>query len=172
MPEDFKRAYLAGLIDGEGYVGVIKRMPRSTNRATTPKYTARLAIQMTRQEPLRFLMEFGVISDRRFFKRTKKKFPNRKDTFVVDLENDDAIRLAVQVLDFIILKKEQLMLIIKLRGLQQDSRLERTEVSGAGKWKAGNARGHSFNLRQRSKQYLDQCEAIYLKCKELNKRGR
>jgi hypothetical protein len=39
-----KRAYLAGIIDGEAYVGAIRRLPSRKNKLTTPKYSIRVSI--------------------------------------------------------------------------------------------------------------------------------
>jgi len=62
MPNETDLAYCAGLIDGEGYLGIIKSRSYNPNRKV--RYRVRLSIQMKDQKTIKFvakILNFRVL---------------------------------------------------------------------------------------------------------------
>ena len=163
-------AYCGGLVDGEGYVGIAKRIPTSKNHSTTARYTPRISISMCSNVPIKFFLKTFSIPDTKVSYRSKRN-TNWRGCYHLDLECSTAITVARILVDFCILKREQLLLLLRLSDSTPKTRFERTERFRFSKFVAGNAKGHRLALRQRSGEYLQSCESIYRACKVLNRRG-
>lgn len=50
-------AYIAGLVDGEAYIGIKKTNSNSHNDRTTPGYCARIQIRMVDEPAIKFISE-------------------------------------------------------------------------------------------------------------------
>jgi LAGLIDADG endonuclease. len=50
-------AYIAGLIDGEGYIGIKKDRGYQCQERKTPGYHARIAIHMVDEQAIKFIAE-------------------------------------------------------------------------------------------------------------------
>ena len=157
-------AYAAGIVDGEGYVGITKRHPKKMNN---PKYTVRLSIDMTNKKPLLFLQKLFNISNSKFGigKRYRK---NHKPIFTLNLENDSAVILCKALLPFLLVKKMQVKTITACRALQNASKNTRRVFVRTAK-AVGNRSG-IVPIRELSPAYLNKCEGFYKKTKKLNKR--
>lgn len=162
-------AYIAGLIDGEGYVGIVKRSP-GKNKMHNPKYTTRVAISMTRKEPLEFVRKFFGVNKTKFrIKYKHRPLLNHKDCYCLDVENEDALRICKCVLPFLLIKNKQAKIVIGLRNIQRLSPSKRRPYKG--NTHTANNRSGCAPTRFLSDAYLRKCERLYLKVKTLNKRG-
>jgi hypothetical protein len=102
-------AYLAGLIDGEGCIGV---------RVNKHGYVSNsLQITMTRLEPLMWSKTttgFGEI----YYKKEKRK--NRKDVYQWSVSNSEEIRILLQqLIPFLKVKKSEAMAFMVLSSLKR-----------------------------------------------------
>jgi hypothetical protein len=106
-------AYLAGMIDGDGHVGVYKTMGRSNMR-----YRARVCVINTDVRLINWLLEvFGG-----FVKNNKSKNKNHKDRFVWQLADNDADEVLSLIRPFLVIKAEQTDLVLAYRKLQKISK--------------------------------------------------
>jgi len=156
--------YAAGIVDGEGHIGITKRLPKAM---TNPKYTVRFSVDMTNTKPLLFLQKLFSIPDSKLHvgKRYRK---NHKPIYVLNVENDAAISVCKSLLPFLLVKKEQAKLVIKCRAMQNKTKSTRRVFVGTKK-AVGNRSG-TVPVRELSTGYLRDCEMFYRDIKKLNKR--
>ena len=134
-----KIAYLAGIIDGEGHIGVYKTMGRINMR-----YRVRVGVSNTNDKLLEWLMsEFGG-----FYKSKKVYKSNHKVSYFWQLADNDADYLLEMVLPYLIIKKQQAILVLCYRKLQKDCKTHPgySSVSNSIREEVYNAMKH-LNMR-------------------------
>lgn len=83
-------AYIAGLFDGEGYIGVKKRLPNGRNKWASPKYSVAVSIGMTDREPIELVARsFNAVNR----VRVRQRKAHYKTMYELDFENDRAVAL-------------------------------------------------------------------------------
>lgn len=102
-------AYLAGIIDGEGHIS-INRNKNCPQRRRNPRYQAEIAVVNTDIRLMEFLVENVGGS---YYQRKKVK-EWHKDTYSWKVTSTTARDLCVKLLPYLLLKKGQAELIIKL----------------------------------------------------------
>lgn len=158
-------AYLAGIVDGEGYIGIGKRMP-GRNKMSSPRYSCRLSIAMCEPDAINLLMNiFGI--NRNILLRSR--FPSKhRSCWSLQLEQEVAAIVLKSLLPYLRIKAEQAMCALELREIQRGSRKSRIDyrmVGSAHRYVGATPRGYL------SVDHLQKCEFLYLRCKEMNKRG-
>lgn len=152
------RPYLAGLIDGEGWIGVSRRLPTKKNRLSAPKYSPRISVSMTDFGPVMLLAQF-CDSEHTVYTRNRG---DNKPIHVIDIENKKAVFLLKEIRPYLIGKKEQADLVLELADLRTKSRNFRTKVVGTGiHGSSTNARGHTYKIFGLSDEYIAKCDNIY-----------
>lgn len=144
-------AYLAGVIDSDGTIGVKK------NTCEPPTYSERIHIRQVQREAIDLLSTtFGgnIGTEDPHAKRGKSLFR-------WGLTDRKACQCLWKLLPYLRIKKSQAMNCLDLRELKRTSKIVRTAYG----------RGHMGSSR-RSQELSDQMEACYQKAKELNKVGR
>jgi hypothetical protein len=161
-------AYIAGIIDGEGYIGVVRRKPKAM---TNYKYTVRLSVAMTNKAPLEFIRkEFSLPKTKlRINSRERPLLRNHKACYVLDVENEAAVRICEAIEGFLMVKHKQAKLISRMRTYQNNTRNKRRAQTSRVRCE-GNRSG-SAPVRELTDDYLRTCELYYNKLKVLNKRG-
>lgn len=142
-------AYCAGLVDGEAYIGAIRRMPSKANKLRSPKYSIRLSITMADEGPVRFLAD-TIDVGHKVYVRDRKVKANHSAMWVLDLESVRAAKLIRLVKPYLICKKRQAERALQLFDLREVSGQHRNTFNDAG------------NSLQLDRSYLQQCDAIYL----------
>lgn len=140
-------AYLAGLVDGEGYVGAKRRLPTSANKSVSPKYSVCVSVAMTDRAPIDMLARFCNCADR----IAVRPNPPYKTIFQLDVENLRAEQLLRRILPFMIVKKERAQTALELAELRAVSRQHRTR-------RMATSTGISMAL---SPDFLSKCEEKY-----------
>jgi hypothetical protein len=105
-----EKAYLAGLIDGEGCITIIKCKP--ARRAANPSYSLQTFINNTDERMLRYCKEVtgaGSIS----FNPVSLRKPTWKNLWNWNLRKQDTIDFLIQILPYLITKKRQAELAIE-----------------------------------------------------------
>jgi hypothetical protein len=173
LPLESHLAYLAGLVDGEGYIGIVRREASRVNRRLSPKHTVRISVAMCERAPLDFMCHVLMLPIGKFrLKSRGRKAHIHRDCWVIDLENDHAAEVAKLLAPFLLVKRRQARLVVELRRLQRSTtKRDRSEPSSVLQFKGGVNAGHDYVVRKTSEQHLALCEAIYQECKALNKRG-
>lgn len=149
-------AYLAGLIDGEGYVGVKRRLPSAANRMRAPRYALAVYVGMTDREPIDLV---AAAVGARVHTRARSM---HKPLHEVHVEQARAEWLLRQILPYLRAKRLQADAALQLAALQATSRQHRTKELGRHRYRAGNNRGHEYRVLGLSDEYLAQCDELYL----------
>lgn len=111
MPSETDYAWAAGIIDGEGYIGMT-RNKAGTNRRTTESFQIRISVRMTHEETIRRLQ--GIFGGT--VKLAKSCNPSRhRSTFewyVGDMLTVEVLRVTVK---YMTTKKDQANLALEFR---------------------------------------------------------
>lgn len=122
-------AYLAGIIDGEGYVGIKRSTWGMRNRTDVknPIYSERVGIKMSTKEPLDlFKANFGgsLCRDKKIY-QSKTGFKTNKVMYVYLATDRIAVKILEATLPYLIIKKRQAKLTLKLRKSKNDPEARR-----------------------------------------------
>lgn len=150
-------AYIAGLLDGEGYIGIKRRRPSKANRMVSFRYCAAVSVAMTDREPVQLIADFCG-SGHLIRVRTRGK---NKTIYEFMVEYGRAAELLRAALPFLIAKKRQALLVIELCELQKTERNHRTKVSQVLRYKAGVNAGSQYRVLMHSDEYISRLDVIY-----------
>jgi hypothetical protein len=161
---DTKLAYIAGILDGEGFIGAKRRMPTVNNKMKSPKYSACISVAMTDYEPIHFIADYFGLAD---LIQTRKR-GNYSTIYVLDVENNRAIEILKKALPFLVGKKKQAEAAIRLNLLRHESREHHTKVISTAIFKSGNAQGHPYRVYGLSDEFLKRCDDIFIELHNMN----
>lgn len=153
-----KLAYMAGLMDGEGYVGIKRRLPTSRNAMKSPKYSAALSIAMTDREPIDLIAGFCDAMEQ---VRTRIRKTHYKTIYEFSLENDRAEKFLRQIHPYLRVKAYAASNALKLCDLRKQSRQRRTKVVGEHIMHGGPNAGCIFRVFGLSDDFIAECELLY-----------
>jgi hypothetical protein len=105
-----EKAYLAGLIDGEGCITIIKSKP--ARKAKNPSYSLQVFINITDERVIRYCKEVTGVGSISFLLVTKRK-PTWKNIWTWCLRKQDTYDFLVQILPYLIIKKRQAELAVE-----------------------------------------------------------
>lgn len=152
------RAYIAGLIDGEGSIGIKRRLPTARNKMVSPKYSLSVGVAMTDRGPIDLVENFcGALN--RVSSRIRRD--GYKTIFEFEVENDRAVQLLREVAPYLVGKATQAKTALAFAELRKESRSARTKVVSTGVFRAGRAKGHSYRSMGLSDEFLSRCEVLY-----------
>ena len=113
-----KYEYIAGIIDGEGYVGIRKSTWGMRNgKCKNPTYSERIQIKMQSKKIIElFKNTFGghIHQDKKIY-QSKNGFKTNLPMWVYSATDKIASEIAKKVLPYVIEKKEQIKCILRLR---------------------------------------------------------
>jgi len=141
--DEVTKAYAAGLIDGEGYIGISHQ---TSGRAKNSNYQLKVAISMTTKQSVEFMKtHFG---GNYYIKPLVEK---HKPLFMWAISGDNASQVLRLILPYLQVKKQQALLAIKFRD----------------EWQSQKDRG-----RKRCRpEVIEAREIIYKQMRILNKKG-
>lgn len=143
-------AYLAGLIDGEGYVGIKRTMRRD---ATSPIYHERIQVRMVHEGAIALLA--ATLGGNYY--REKSHANNGRPLFCYQASDAKAAAILERVLPYLIVKRESAENVLRLRASKNDPR--------------ARLRGGRTQRRLMDAEVLAERESIYLRAKDLNRVG-
>lgn len=149
-------AYIAGFIDGEGSIMIRKSKP--SNGRVNYAYSARVGVKNTKEAPLKLLKEvFGghYHKDKVVYQSKSAGWVSWNPVYAYNAEHKIALLIIKKLAPYLLIKKQQAILAIKLEGRQGDYRSWTDTKYG----------------RRRSNWYLSEAEKIYQDVKKLNARG-
>lgn len=117
MPQTERSAYLAGLVDGEGSIGLyyLNRKKKSKYHEHTPTPSGRIVIATTSKSLVDWWnREFGAIG--RVFLNSRPK-PNKPVWTIHLIKKRHVAEILNAVLPFLIVKRRQAMLMLEFLGL-------------------------------------------------------
>lgn len=150
MVQETTLAYLAGLVDGEGYIGV-KRTARRD--ATSPIYHERIQVRMVHEGAIRLLAE--TLGGNYY--REKAHANNGRPLFCYQASDAKAAAILELLLPYLVVKRAAAENVLRLRASKNDPR--------------ARLRGGMRQRRLMDPAVLAEREAIYLRAKELNRVG-
>ena len=108
-------AYLAGIVDGEGYVGIKKTNNRSDCR--NPQYHERIQVRMVDECVIKLFKDtFGG----NYYKETNHSKYSKKPLYCYQASDKLAASIIKILIPFLVLKKRQAGLILNLRESKND----------------------------------------------------
>lgn len=143
-------AYLAGLIDGEGYVGVKKARAKNS---VSPLYHERIQVRMVHEGAIALLA--STLGGNYY--REKASAANGRPLFCYQASDAKAAAILDRLLPYLIVKRESAENVLRLRASKNDPR--------------ARLRGGMTQRRLMDAGVLAEREAIYLRAKELNRVG-
>jgi hypothetical protein len=105
-----EKAYLAGLVDGEGCISITKNKP--ARRSLNPNYYVQTFVVNTDERVIRYCQETTGVGSVTFFPISKKK-PKHKDQWTWCLRSASTVDFLKQILPYMIVKKRQAELLIE-----------------------------------------------------------
>ena len=148
-------AYIAGLMDGESYIGIKKSKAYDCTKRRTPGYHARIQIRMVDEPAIKFIAEtLGG-----WYYKEKPHSHKGRLLYCYQASEKRAQEIIKVLLPFLKVKQRPAQIVLELRELQSNGKKHRTKVT--------EYRNHKCF----SDEYVAQCEALYLRCKELNRVG-
>jgi hypothetical protein len=160
-------AYCAGLVDGEGYIGVKRTKAYACQGKVTPGYHARIGIKMVNENAIKFFAEtMGG-----WYWTEKSSLANGRPYFVYQATDAKAEGILRILLPYLRVKDEAAKTVIRLRELQADSRKHRTKVVGEKNFPNKYGTVRMVPVKSLSDEYIALCDSLYLRCRELNKVG-
>lgn len=114
---DTQAAYIAGLIDGEGWVGICTMSPNLKNGNVSTTFVPRVQVEMTNEKTIEWLHKtvgFGFIT------RIRER-KDRKPAWKYVIANRQASKLLQRILPFMITKREQAELLIEIAILRANT---------------------------------------------------
>jgi len=158
-------AYIAGLIDGEGYIGIKKCPPSKTRCTVNPSYHARIQVRMVDEPAIKFITDtLGGT----YTKEKQPQNPNRRILFLYGTSNAKAESILKTILPYLKVKQAVAQEVIKLREYQSNREKHKTKVTGYRDFPNSHGAIGRVSNRSFSDEYIGMCESFYIRCKELN----
>lgn len=152
------RAYLAGLIDGEGSIGIKRRMPTLRNKCASPKYSVSVSVGMTDRAPIDLAADFCKAPER---VRSRVRKHGYKTIYEFEVENDRATRFLLEIQPYLVGKAWQAKVALEFASLRKDGVNNRTRLISTGFFKSGVNKGSSYRCYGLSHEYIERCDALY-----------
>lgn len=157
-------AYIAGLIDGEGYIGITRVLATGGYGMKSPRYKARFQIRMVDKTIIEYLADCFGGKAHAYNSASAKGRP----MFYFHASDVMLDRLLAQVMPYLRIKKPQVIAVQEFRLWQTKERSYRTKVVGSRQMT--NPHGTLINIRTmaHSDEYIAECERFYLLCQGMN----
>lgn len=160
-------AYCAGLVDGEGHIGIKRTKAYKCQGRATPGYHARTGIKMVDEGAIKFFAEtMGG-----WYWPEKASLKNGRPYFVYQATDAKAERILRTLLPYLRVKRASAETVLQLRELQADSRKHRTKVVGERPFTNQYGAVRIIETKSLSDEYVSWCDALYEQCKTLNHAG-
>lgn len=157
-------AYLAGIVDGEGYIGIKKSKPynKLTGRVN-PGYDERIQIRMVERGALRLLER--TLGGWCYYEKAATK--NRRPLFCYQASQLKAARICEILLPFLRIKRKQALAVLRLTENKASAKRIKTKVVSRSRWGTPMTGQRSMH----SVRTISLRESLWLLCKRLNKTG-
>lgn len=158
-------AYLAGLLDGEAYIGIKKSTVRKD--CATPGYHARIQVRMVDEAAIRFLADTMGGN----YYREKPNCKNGRPLYCYQASDLLAEKAILAVLPYLRVKRASAEKTLELRALQSTRFQHKTKVIGEKNFPNKYGTVRMVPVTCLSDEYIARCDALRLRCKELNRAG-
>lgn len=160
-------AYIAGLMDGEAYIGIKKTKPHKRFGRFHPGYHACIQIRMVDEAAIKFVTEtFGGT-----YYREKANAKKGRPLYCFRATDARAVEIIKAILPYLRVKKPSAENVLALREHQANSKRHRTKIIGyrdMPHWVGKIVRVPNLAF---SDEYIAVAEAFYTRGKEINRVG-
>lgn len=164
---DTTLAYLAGLVDGEGYIGIKKTKPSKAQGRQTPGYTARIQVRMVDEEAIRFLSEtLGGW----YYREKTAQVTGRRQLYCYQASDRKAEGVLRSLFPYLRVKKSNARAVLILCRLKKRASKHRTKIIGERILPHWTGKKVTVPNRRLSDEYVGWCDKLWLRCKALNGR--
>ena len=160
-------AYIAGLMDGEAYIGIKKDRGYKCQERQTPGFHARIQIRMVDEDAIKFIAE----SLGGWYYKEKSHCAQGRPLYSYQASDKKAELIAKIIFPYLKVKKEVAKTIIDFRTLQSQGWEHRTKITGYRDFPNSHGTIRRVANRSFSDEYVDRCDSFYRQCKELNHAG-
>ena len=155
-------AYIAGLVDGEAYIG-IKKDGSLQNGRVNPGYHERIQIRMVNEEAIKFIADnLGG----NYYKE-KPSAENGRPLFCYQASDKLAANILTILLPYLRIKKEVAKYVLELRERKDNPDTIIVQVEQKSRWGTMMKSGRS----RHSPEEVEARKLLYQRCKEINKVG-
>lgn len=109
---DTEAAYIAGLIDGEGCVGVY--VITRSRREISPQFTIFMSVAMTDEKTVKWLHKVIGFGSVHVYKNSKRDPEKYKPAWIYKVATRQAAQLLARIIPFMITKREQAELLVEI----------------------------------------------------------
>lgn len=152
-------AYIAGLIDGEGYIGIKKTTTRRNGRVN-PQYQERIQIRMVDEPAIKFIADvFGTP----YYKEPPNAVRGRP-LYCMSTTDRASVRILTAVRPYLKVKARVTDVVFQLRALRNNPHKIAVPRQIKSRW------GYEITVKrwQYSPQHIAECERLYQLCKHIN----
>lgn len=164
MNNKYVLAYLAGLIDGEGYIGIKKSNPYNhlTGRVN-PGYHERLQIRMVDEAAIKLLA--NTLGG--WYYKEKPSVAQGRPLYCYQASDRKAAGILKILLPYLIIKRESANTVLLLRDSKNNPDRAKTDKISKSRWGTPMT-GQKVMLSPAAVEYR---ESLYQRCKALNRTG-
>ena len=160
-------AYIAGIVDGEGYIGIKKTSADKCQGRVNNGYHARIQIRMVDEPAIKFISEtLGG-----WYYKEKPSVAKGRPLYCFQASDKSAEAVLKTILPFLRVKKESAETVLNLRRIQAGSRKHRTKITGYRQFPNQYGTVRTVPNLAFSDEYIQSIHALYDRCKVLNKTG-
>ena len=156
MTKDTDVAYIAGILDGEGYIGIKRDSVRKdcVNRS----YHARIQVRMVDEPAISFLAE--TLGGNYY--REKASAANGRPLFCFQASDASAETILRTVLPYLRVKRGAADIVLELRRLQSDAAKHKTKVVGYRNFPNRYGTVRQVPNLAYSDEYIAECDRLWL----------
>jgi len=157
-------AYIAGLCDGEAYIGIKKaKAYKHLSGRVNDAYHERIQVRMVDEAAIRFLAEnLGG-----WYYREKASCAKGRPLFCYQASDAAAVAIIKQLIPFLRVKKEVANTVLNLRRIKDCPDYTSFMVEVKNRW----GKSAMVSRRRYSQAMIQDCNTLWQKCKTLNKVG-
>lgn len=160
-------AYIAGLIDGEGYIGIKRDKGYRCQERQTPGFHARLQIRMVDEEAIKFIAE----SLGGWYYKEKPNCAQGRPLYCYQASDKRAEEIIRTISPYLKVKKESANTVLQFRALQSEGVKHRTKITGFRDFPNVHGVIRRVANKSFSDEYVAMCDDLHKRCKELNHVG-
>lgn len=160
------KAYIAGLVDGEAYIGIKKSKPYKCTGRISPGYSERIQIRMVDEEAIRFVAE----SLGGWYYKEKPNAKRGRSLYCFQASDLKAVKILEVILPYLRIKREQALTALRLR---DNKSLPKSQLMAKRRRMIQSRWGQPIEVFREylSEDTINHREALWQRCKSLNKVG-
>jgi hypothetical protein len=159
MTRETDLAYIAGLLDGEAYIG-IKRVTTLRNGRVNPAYHPRIQVRMVDEPAIAFLAEtLGGT-----YYKERAAHDNRRTLYCYAASDKLAIGVLESVLPYLRVKREVALAVLSLHDLRKQGDKVAVLTTMKNRWGVEQP----FTRWRYSESHIAACESLWQRCSDIN----